>query len=669
VGDHAWEDANAQALANPPIVAMFEPIRPSAIPVQSQVVSGVERCLRKDPKMRLRDIGDARLEIEDLLAGRGETEAPANSVRPSGFRLTLLALLALIVGAVVGGVTIWRPATKTAPIAPPPIARYSIMLPPKPSQLHLDSPTGPAPPLDVSPDGQLIVFAARNNEGVRQLYLHTAKDGKIQRLPGTDGAEAPFFSPDGRQVGFLTRAAFNLSRISLTDLSVQKVMTTYQVRGASWAQENVIVFAHADQGLQQATVSGGVTTSLTEVADDELHHRWPQVLPGGNDVLFSAEMRDGRLEHRILSMESGKVVRVEVQGSYMRYVRGGFLLYMKAGHVWAVRFDLATKKTVGEPARIISGVYVPKLGNPHLAISASGVLVYEPFRPPSPGRSLVWVDRSGTQETLDKGKGYEFPRLSPDGKKVVFANHTETNSHEIWVVNVERGTSTKITNTGNYIEPVWSPDGETLVFGDFHLRNLCIQELGESEPRTLMERRGWQFPNQWTKDGRLYFEESTLGRAGDVLEYNFEDRSVRELVTTIDSERSGTVSPDRRWLVYVSDETGRLEVYLRSYPKLGPEEIVSREGGTEPVWSHDGSELFFRYGKSMYVVKFDDGKIGEPTELFDGPYVEGFHARPNYDVTKDGKRFVMVDGGWGLTQGRLAVHLRFDQEIAAALGE
>ena len=137
----------------------------------------------------------------------------------------------------------------------------------------------------------------------------------------------------------------------------------------------------------------------------------------------------------------------------------------------------------------------------------------------------------------------------------------------------------------------------------------------------------------------------------------------------MDNERGAVISPDGRWLAYVSDETARSEVYLRIYPNPGPKEVVSREGGSEPVWSHDGKELFFRNGRTLFAVEFEDGRISEPRELFEGPYVKGFHARANYDVTKDGKRFIMVDGGWGLTQGRLNVHLHFDQEIAAALAK
>jgi len=631
----------------------------------------IERCLRKDPRSRLRDIGDARIEIEDILASRTPSGNPVAvaPVEPGGRRRVGIALAALVVGVAIGAWAAWRGPGPGAELEPPVIARYSISLPPAPRNLHLDSPTGAAPPLNLTADGRLFVFAAMGPRGVRQLYLHTLATGRTEALPGTDGAEAPFFNPEGTEVGYVLAGGFGLHRISVADKSITKVRDTMVIRGACWAEDDTIVFAESDRGLAQMSSEGKEQKALTEIANDERHHRWPQILPDGRHVLFTVLMNDGRLEPRILDRQTLDTTALDVQGSFVRYLTSGHIIYTKADQVWAIRFDLARKAVIGRPVPVLNGVYVPPLGNPYIALTADGILVYEPFRPPSPGRSLQWIDRSGQVEVLDEGEGYEFPRLSPDGKRVAYANHTKSNNHEIWMLNIERKTSTKITTEGNYVEPIWSPDGQSLVFSDFGARNLFIQGVAETKPRVLLERLGWQLPLQWMQSDKLLFEETLSGRGSDLVEITMKDRIPHRLVATVDSERGGRVSPDGRWIAYVSDKTAHDQVYLRSYPKLGPEEIVSVDGGGEPVWSHDGSELFFRHGLGMYSVAFDNGKIGRPKKLFEGKFVEGFRSRPNYDVTKDGRRFLMVEGGWGLTQNRLVVHLHFEQEVIAALAK
>jgi len=286
----------------------------------------IERCLRKDPKSRLRDIGDARVEIEDVLAGRVESEAPEVVAPP---RANRFALLALVVGCVLGAAAVWRPVRETES-ASPAIARYSIALPPPPRNIHLDSPSGAAPPLAISADGQKVVFAAMDPSGVRNLYLHNAKDGKVTLLPGAAGVEAPFFSPDGRHVGFILAGGVGLHCITLSDFSMRKIMESNVVRGASWGRDDTIVFAHTDHGIQEVRASGGEVRSLTRIAPDEWHHRWPQILPDGKHVLFTALMRDRRLEVHVVARDTLKVTRLDVQGSFARYLRSGHLIYTKA---------------------------------------------------------------------------------------------------------------------------------------------------------------------------------------------------------------------------------------------------------------------------------------------------------------------------------------------------
>jgi Tol biopolymer transport system component len=452
----------------------------------------------------------------------------------------------------------------------------------------------------------------------------------------------------------------------LSEGNVRKVAETTAIRGVDWGGDDRLVYGLFDRGLMEVAASGGTPVALTKPTEDERDHRWPQVLANG-DVLFTASMRDGRLEPRVLTRATGAVARVPVQGALARYLPGGHLVYAQSNDLWAVRFDLASRTIDGDPVRVLAGVHTV-LGTPHFAVSAAGILVYEPVRPPSPGRGLVWVDRAGTASTVATDKGFEFPRLSPDDRRILAAIHTDTANHDVWAFGTERRTEVRITGDGNYIQPVWSPKADAIAFASVAHGNLFTQRLGDSKPALLVNRPGQQYALEWIRDDLLLFTEHNLGNGFDLLEIDPGTKAVRTLVATPANERAGTISPDGRWLAYVSDGTGRDEVYLRAYPKLGLQEPVSVRGGTEPVWSPQGGELFFRNGRDLFAVRVgSDGRPSEPEKLFDGAYVDGFFARPNYDVSADGKRFVMVEKGVGLTTGRLDVVLEFETALERAL--
>ena len=370
-----------------------------------------------------------------------------------------------------------------------------------------------------------------------------------------------------------------------------------------------------------------------------------------------------------------------MQGTFARFlpaadgaVDDGFLIYADPDgqNLWAVRLDLEDGETRGTPARVVTGVHISQFGTPHYAIASSGVLVYEPTRPPSPGRELVWVDREGKPQLLGEDKGFEFPRIFGEQSKVLFAHHTDKGFHEVWAVDYfgARPFSEKIVSMpGNWIQPIWSPDGTGVIISDFD--NLWIQQPLSAPPRLLLDRPGWQLQHQWRADGRVLFMEVVQEGEWNLLELEIANGEVRELLATPSIETAGEISPSGKWLVYVSDDVGSTEIVLRRYESegaLGPRRTIAK--GTEPVWSKDGSELFFRRGSGLFSVKIsdDDGRpLGKPEELFSEPYVRGFNNVPNYDVSEDGERFVMVSGGWGLTRGRLEVHLRFRQELEMAL--
>ena len=486
-------------------IADLEPVGDAPAPVRRLI----ERCLRKDPRNRLRDIGDARLSLEDLLTGRAE---PSDAAPPTVRRLrgAALAIGGLILGAAVTGVIL---RNGTAPEASPETnaaARYSIALPGGPRAVQLDTASAMGPPIAISRDGRTVVFSALNSEGTSRLYIRREGDAMPTPLPGTDNAQHPFVSPDGKHVGFVNRGSDTPRRLSLADGTVTKIATASGVRGVAWDQSDRVIFSHFESpGLEHVAASGGDPVPLTEVADDERDHSWPYVLPNGTDLLFTASMRDGRFEPRVLTRATGEITRVRVNGKALGYLPG-FLIYTRSEDVLAVRFDLASRKTIGEPARVLAGIH-QELGTPFAAISPAGVLVYEPGRPPSPGAGLVWVDRAGKATPIAGDKMFEFPRLSADGKRVIAAIHTVTSNHDIWAFGTERKTAVKLTSDGNYIEPAWSLDNKSIVFSSAAGGNLLVHRLGDSRPKELLQRPGQQFALQWMRGDVLLFDELSLG--------------------------------------------------------------------------------------------------------------------------------------------------------------
>jgi eukaryotic-like serine/threonine-protein kinase len=649
---------------------------PQRTPVH--VTALIRRCLRKDPKERLRDIGDARVEIEDVRAGRVESVAAA---APATQRNTwpVLILIVGILSFTQYALSDNEPDTKSDDIE-----QFSITLPPPSMALVLDNPTGSSPPLAISPDGKRILLVARNKAGLKYVYERRTDSTAIRPLEATTKANFAVFSQDGEHIAFVDMDAKHMKRITAGG-STEPIRrnTMGVIWGLSWGPADRIVYADQDRGLVITSSKGGDERSIAEVGDGELNHRWPQILPDGR-VLYTAHLaRDGgRLQPRILDPESGKHVTFpELSGAFARYLgdapgsASGFLMYVRTGDLYAIRIDLESTRTIGRSVRMARGIHVSQLGVPHVAIAESaGVLVYEPKRPPSPGRKLVWVSRDGTETELWKGKAFEFPSLAPGGSKVLFAHHNEMGTHEVWTVDYEGDAPlpSKIdTVLPNCVQPIWSPQGDGIVFGDFTGRNMWIQQPLSKAPSCLKRRPGWQWGRHWHTNGRLFFQEYTSAQASNLCELDVANDKVRELVTTDASEEAGILSPNGKWYAYLSNETGRYEVYVRKYDLEKPlGEKVAIAVGTEPVWSHDGTELFFRRELGMYAVKISDtdGRpVGTEQKLFEGPYVPGFGNVPNYDVTEDGKKFVFVEGGWGLTTGRLDIHLNFRAELERAL--
>jgi serine/threonine-protein kinase len=628
----------------------------------------IERCLRRDPRRRLRDIGDARVELEEVLHGPEEPDEEA--APPATFAWPRRSMISGVLGIAVGlllGLVLFRgePASAPATATDSLPARYSVATPPS---VIVDSRTGLASPLAVSPDGRRIAFTAVEAEDVNlpRLYVRDSDGPRASALRGTEGAEGPFFSPDGEWVGFVAKGGGSVQRIHLARGDVEPVLDTPVVRGADWGPGDAIVFGKADQGLWRVPASGGAEFRLTTPGPNEIDHRWPQFLPDGESLLFTAHTEDERFEGRILTLATGEVTPISIDGKSLRHLRG-HLVFTSESDLLAVRFDLERRQIVGEEVRVVKGIHVEaERGNPHVAVSESGVLVYEPRRPPQAGKRLLWVDRDGNPSPLAEGKGFEFPRISPRGDRIAVAIHSPNATHAIWTVDAVTGDLTEVTRSGNFVQPVWGPDGDRLGHGSFG-SDMHRLRLPDGVPERLLERPGFQYILSWVREDLVLFMEFRSEETGwDVLKLDPTTGEVAPLLEEAHHEYSGTLSPGERWLAYVSNETGRREIFAQTWPEPRRKVRLSHRGGTEPVWSRRGDELFFRNGPevlSVAVPSEPTGPFGEPRRLFRGTYIPGFEHRPNYDYDAENRRFVMIDGGLGLTTGRLDVFLNFGDHL------
>jgi serine/threonine-protein kinase len=601
----------------------------------------VQRCLRKEKRQRLQDATGVRIELEDAASAPvGTGSALSDGGRSASWRTVLVAGVALLGSAVVAGLAVWN--LKPSPVATPQtIARLAVTVPSDEELLV------PYPGVALSPNGAHMVYVAKRR-GVEQLQLRTMDRLQSRALMGTEGARAPFFSPDGQWVGFF--ADGKLKKISVTGGASQIVCDAPGGRalGGSWAPNNVIFFASGGlSGLWQVSATGGTPHAFTTFQDGEISHRWPQVLPGGQAVLFTSRTGPGSDERQVqVQRVSSGERRMLAQGESGYYIPTGHLVYVQitTGTLVAVPFDL-TRLQVGATAPVAAaeGILVGGEGA-HYTWSGNGLLAYVAGRAEFDDRTLVWVNRHGKAEPANAPRRpYQIPRISPDGLQVAVV--TSGPKFDIWVHTLARGDANKLITDGSSQFPIWTPDGRRLTYRATRAgtRNLfwSVADGGGTEERLTS---AGDLPGSWSPDGQvLLFTEQTETR--DILALKLSDRSTQPFLRTRFSEGAPRFSPDGRWVAYLSDESGRLESYVRPYPGPGRKWQISTDGATEPLWNPNGRELFYRNGNKVMVVDIATDPVftvGKPALLFTGDYLHSSTGDPNYDVSRDGQRFLMV---------------------------
>ena len=620
----------------------------------------LRRCLAKDPAHRVRNVTDARLELDE--ASREARHRPSGkSEVVTGRTGGLRSAWAFLAGAALALVlTAGWALTRREPPAPPEIRRFDLS-PPTGVELRAGIGSGI---LAISPDGRLVAFAGRYTDGPSppRIFLRSVEQLEAKPLVGSDGGSTPFFSPDGRWIAFWADGA--IRKLLVDGGEPLTVCQTRALRGASWGDDGTIVFATSggDRGLMRVAADGGDPVPLTspETEGGEIDHRWPRHLPGGQGLLYVA--RTGRLRSRDrimhLSLTTGESRTLWTGGEKPTYVATGHIVYSLLGSVYAVGFDSKRLELSGAPVPVLQGVRSPEgSGAVRLEVSGRGHMVYVPGRSRPPDADLVAVDRNGAVETLlDARLSFESPVYSPDGARVAVAVSTTAEDYDIWVHDLAAATASRLTRAGG-THPIWSPDGQWVVFSSFgsQFGILRIRSDGSGSAEPLTSSTVLQFPGSITPDGQsLVFMEQTRDAGWDISRLAL-DRGGEpaKVLATTGAEMQPALSPDGRWLAYSSSQSGRTEVYVRPFDRPGSTVRVSRSGGASPVWHPAGSELFFRETQdvsrasrrilSVSVAPGPDLVIGQPRLVAetDFDFLSKWSWR-EYDVSPDGEHFVIA---------------------------
>ncbi len=620
----------------------------------------LRRCLQKDVRQRLRDIGDARIELDHLLSGSGDSGTPvprpdagaaARMTPASRSRRRDAALVAagtLAAAALVAGVAAWQGWGRTN--APPVrIERLNVALP---TGTRLDDVLDfSRHTLALSRDGRRLAFVARDAVGRRRIYVRALDSVEAVPVTGAEGGDMPFFSPDGASLGFASEG--KLKRIGLSGGQPTTICDAPEPRGATWGDDGTIVFAPGVfSGLQRVAASGGTPEVLTTVdPGSEGSHRWPVTLPGGRHVLFNVLPAGSReQDHRIEVVDlAAGTRRTLARGVYPRFV-DGHLLYGESGRLLAAPFDPATLALTGPATPVLDDVRMDTAATGLAFVDAapSGALVYVPGAMGQPERTIVWLDRTGraTPAARDR-RPYLGVRLSPDERSAAVIMQGTPRS--LWHLDLARDAWARLTADEGAATPAWMPDGSRIVFTSSDLVLFGVPPGGGGTPRRLLPQDGptGDMP-AISPDGRVLLVGVQDTRGDDIVSVALDGRrAATPFAAGAANETSPAISPRGRWVAYTSNESGRREVYLRAFAGSGRTWPVSIDGGASPRWRGDERELFYLQGAQLMAAPVrldgDTPSIGPGRALFSDTAFSWSGADLfRYDVAADGQRFIAV---------------------------
>jgi serine/threonine protein kinase/Tol biopolymer transport system component len=639
--------ASAILEKEPAPISTIKPLTPAALD------HAIRRCLAKDPDERWQTARDLALELKWSAEGGSQVASSPTSATKSilpSWRGALLWGVASLLLVAMTGLAIWN----LKPSPPRPVSRTVITLPPGQRLAGLDQPA-----VALSPDGTHLAYVAGQGGIQQQIYLRAMDSLEARPIPGTEGATGPFFSPDGQWLGFFTGT--NLKKIPLSGGAAQTLGDATLAHGESWSSQGTIAFSPGTASfLEQVSEAGGPLQPLTRLEPGEVSHRWPEFLPGGKAFLFAASTSSfnwtSNSQVVVQTLGTGERRNLVQGATHPCYASSGHLVYAQAGSLMAVPFDAQRLTVVGAAVPVVENVsHAPTSGAAQYSISTNGSLVYVPGGVQADQRKMVWVSRNGVeQRAAAPERAYLFPRISPDGQRIaVGITEHET---QIWLYDLSREALTRFTFEGNVnLNATWTADGKRIAFqsskeGPPNIYWQRADGSGGLERLTTSEYA--RVPMSWSPDGQLLaFMEVNPSTQRDLWVLRMSDRKEQPFLKTRFDESVPRFSPDGRWLAYVSNESGRYEIYVQPFPGPGGKWQISTEGGTEPAWNRNGRELFFRSDDKMMAVDIvtqPSFSAGKPRMLFQGPYERSPATSPNYDVSPDGQRFLMlkpVDAG------------------------
>ena len=625
---------------------------PAALPAHVRRL--LRRCLEKDPRKRLSSIGDARLELDETeLAGAASAGVPIVRDRRVRRRELVAWTAAALSLLVAGAAVLWRPA---APAPPPRVVRATLPLPAGVS-IELDGERSGMPAL--SPDGRRVAFGAREGAGPMHVWVLDLASGAASPLPGTEGGHRPFWSPDGKSIGFFTWGA--MSTIPAEGGAVRRLAVARDARGGTWSPNGTILFAPYQRGsLWTVSEHGGKAVEVTKTGKELLGtHRFPQFLPDGEHFIYLDRPapygpRTGSSAVLVGRLGTTEPVARLVEFATNAVYADGHLLYVRDGALVAQPFDPARRETRGEPTALVGDVlYNRRFSYGVFSAGGSGVLAFLTGRQRDLSQ-LVWRDCSGRRlgELGTPGilSGYGGLALSRDGRLAAVARVDEgTSEADIWLYDLERGSESRLVRPGDDGDPVFAAEGGQMYFGSSsgNVGVLMRRDLKSgSETQLFSETAGsYIVPLASVRDGAavLYTAPRLDGGSDLLLRPTAGGGAAKAIVGTPADELYGQVSPDGRWLAWASDESGRYEVFVAPFPDAGGSRFqVSRDGGTQPRWHPKGAELFFKTADNVLTAvpieaSSSTFSVGMPKALFRIVEFTGW----TYAIAPDGERLLV----------------------------
>jgi serine/threonine protein kinase/WD40 repeat protein len=655
-GDSAADVVAAVLEREPPPLSTRQPVTPRSL---DRVV---KTCLAKDPERRWQSAGDLEREltwiVEDVqiaLSGAFDTPKDASAtVKPattSARLLVLVAAISVIVAALATAAVsrIWtRPSERRVSRLSIPSTASAAALLPNTARAYRS--------LTITPDGSSIVYIGGNST---RLFARALNAFDPVELAVGQQLVVPFVSSDGQWVGYADGNA--LKKVALTGgRPIVIASLKGNALGATWLPDNTIIFAtHDATGLQRVSAAGGPASDLTRVNRNagEAAHIWPESLPGGNAILFTITSQTGgddSAQIAVLDLQRHAHKILIPNASHAQYVASGHLVFIAAGALWAVPFDLARLDVHGTPVRVLPRLLTTVNGSGQFAVATDGTLVYaDPLSATSAASTLVWVDRTGRETPISApARAYLEARLSPDGARIAVT--IADPDQDIWVWDIDRATLTRVTSDpANDAALVWTSDGQRLIFAsqrDGGIFNLWWQTAdGAGTAQRLTTSANSQGSTSLSADGReVVFFENTPTRLFDISRLVLAGLHVSPLLETSFSELNGNISLDGRWLAYQSNRSGSSEIYVRPFPNTSAGQwAVSTTGGRMPAWSRN-QLYFFQADGALMEVQFDGQSsrwsAGPPKKLLDALYFSGGNTQVarTYDVVPDGQRLVMI---------------------------